>query len=126
MCSIIGFKAGTKDKHENKIEEYLKVLQERGDQSFGYFYRTLDGETYFNKSLSIKPLIEQIEATPKGAWCFMHARKASLGMTGGNATLQLARAHPVESDDKLVTLLHNGTKSSIFDTVQGLLDDGSL
>lgn len=123
MCAIIGFEAGTERKHEERIEEYLKILEERGDQSFGYFYRTLDGETYFNKALTVEPLLQQIKDTPKGAWCFMHARKASAGMSGGTADARLAKAHPVDSDDKLITLIHNGTKASIHDTVKGSISD---
>ena len=123
MCAIIGFLVESKNKHETKVEEYLKILQERGDQSFGYFYRTPDGETYFNKALTLEPLLQQIKDAPKGSWCFLHARKASHGMTGTTVDDKLAKAHPVESDDKLITLIHNGTKSSIHDTVDDSLSD---
>ncbi len=123
MCSLIGFRAGTKDKHEEQLEEYLKILSERGDQSFGYFYRTKEGEIFYAKSLALAPIAKDLKTLPEGAWCFLHARKASAGMAGTTNKDKLERAHPVASDDESILLLHNGTKASINDTVYGSISD---
>jgi len=123
MCAIIGFEVGTPEKHENNVVKYFTTLQERGDQSFGYLSMEPDGIIYYCKSLQLSGLIESIESSPKGTWIYMHARKASYGMTGGTVDEQLEKAHPVKSDNEEVLLLHNGTKSEIHDTVQGSISD---
>lgn len=123
MCSLIGFKTKTPANHQNKVEQYLKILEERGDQSFGYFYITADGSIFYAKSLALKPLLDDIKGMPANSWCFIHARKASYGMAGTTVAEKLSRAHPVTSDDDSILLLHNGTKASIKDTVYGSLSD---
>ena len=123
MCSLIGFKVGTSHKHEEKVGKYLEILKERGDQSFGYIYRTPEGKIFFMKSLTLPSIEGSKKAIPKDSWCFLHARKASAGMITGTYDVKIARAHPVESDDKSILLLHNGTKSSLFNTVYGSVSD---
>ncbi len=123
MCSIIGFKTGTDNKHELNVEKYLSILEDRGDQSFGYIYVTPNSDVYYNKSLRFSNIENSILEIPDGSWCFMHARKASAGMAGGTLDQQLAKAHPVHSDDETVLLLHNGTKTALLDTVFGSISD---
>jgi hypothetical protein len=86
-------------------------------------YKTLEGEVYFNKSITLHGIKREIEEAPLGAWVFMHARKASAGMAGTTMAEKLERAHPVESDDKSILVLHNGTKSSLFATVVDSVSD---
>jgi len=126
MCSIIGFKTKTESKHEEKLEQYLDILQERGDQSFGFFYITEGNQVYWDKDLTPDVIIDSVKALKDDAvpaWVFIHARKASAGMTGGTKDEQLQKAHPVFSDDETVMVLHNGTKSSLYHSVAGALSD---
>lgn len=123
MCAIIGFKVESKNNHHKNIAEYFKILQERGDQSYGYMYVTPAGDTYFNKALYLTGVTKDLEDLEEGTWVFMHARKASAGMMGSTYEEKIVRAHPVESNDKRVTLLHNGTKTSLKDTVANSASD---
>lgn len=123
MCSIIGFKVGTKHQHEENIEEYMTVLQERGDQSFGFIAKYPNGDIYYSKTLYLKSFLSSLDGIPSGSWVFIHARKASAGMAGTTTAEKLERAHPVFSDDEKIILLHNGTKNSLHDTIQGSKSD---
>ena len=123
MCALIGFRIESDNNHHLKVSKYFNILKERGDQSYGYITRELDGTVYYAKSLSITTIVKDIEKMSMGTWVFVHARKASAGMAGNTIADKLARAHPVESDDGSILLLHNGTKASIKQTVMGSLSD---
>ncbi len=122
MCAIIGFKVD-ENNHHTKLKDYLEILKERGDQSYGYIAKVPDGTIYYSKSLTLEPILKDVREYEKGTWVFIHARKASAGMAGATAKDKLARAHPVVSDDESILLIHNGTKTSLHDTVNNSLSD---
>jgi len=123
MCSIISFKTGTEYRHEDKIKTYFNILKGRGDQSYGYIFIQPDGDIYFKKSLVVTDIVDDFKEVPADTWVFLHARKASPGMTATTYADKLDRAHPVESNDKSVILLHNGTKQSLHAVVAGSVSD---
>ena len=98
MCGIII----TKDQMEAK--NGFNKLKHRGSDSFG----AMNEKGGWYKALTQKALFKGIKKWEEG-YVLYHNRKASIGAV----TVDLA--HPIDSDNKEWTIIHNGTKRSVVE-----------
>jgi hypothetical protein len=114
MCGIIG--GIDTPKYRERLEGAFKILKHRGEDSFGLIAETQTNST-IKKSLHLHPFLQELDTVPQGDFLLCHNRKTSIGGT----TLPLA--HPITSENKLVHIVHNGTKKSLFTAIQHSLSD---
>ena len=114
MCGIIGF-IDVKERRE-AIDTALNLLKHRGTDSYGYILER-GATTETDKSLSKLSTLKSLNAKDKSDFILLHNRKTSVGGT----TIPLA--HPIQSKNKKVQVIHNGTKKPLFNTIDDAKSD---
>ena len=117
MCGIIGY-LGKREKVQDSIIKGLKVLEYRGYDSSGVCYLK-DDKIIINKSVGkIKDLENKYDFRNETSLAIGHTRWATHGEVNEINT------HPHVSNNKRITLVHNGVINNYQEIKEFLIDKG--
>ena len=117
MCGIIGY-LGKREKVQDSIIKGLKVLEYRGYDSSGVCYLK-DDKIIINKSVGkIKDLENKYDFSNETSLAIGHTRWATHGEVNEINT------HPHVSNNKRITLVHNGVINNYQEIKEFLIDKG--